>query len=298
MRSGVLLLLVAMSLTPALDGIAKDLGDLYSPLFICFLRYFSAGVLALGIASASGTPVTVPREDRFGQVFRTALMMAAMTALIAALGMVPMANAVGGFLIAPVVATLLSVVLLGEAMTLPKLAGSLVSFLGAFLIMRPEGGLETGTILAMAGGVLLGCYLAATRAAPPSSGPLVTLVVQSLLGSALIAPFVFSQGVPEISPALFLGALGLGGLSAASHFLTVAAYSRAEASVLSPFLYFNLLASVAAGFFWFGELPNMVSVLGLTGIAAGGLLTIVPIRAILVRWTVQLRADSTARAGN
>ena len=52
MRSGVLLILVAMSLTPALDGIAKDLGDLYSPLFITFLRYFTAGILALGISVA------------------------------------------------------------------------------------------------------------------------------------------------------------------------------------------------------------------------------------------------------
>lgn len=296
MRSGILLLLLAMSLTPALDGIAKDMGDLYSPLFICFLRFFTAGVLALGISLAVGNPISVPRGDRLGQVFRTALMMGAMTALIAALGMVPMANAVGGFLIAPVVATLLSVFLLGEAMTPLKLVGSLVSFIGAFLIMRPEGGLEAGTLLAMTGGVLLGCYLAATRAAPPSSGPLTSLVVQCLLGSAMIAPFAFSQGIPELGRTLILGAVSLGALSAISHFLTVAAYSRTEATVLSPFLYFNLLVSVAVGFFWFGELPNMISMLGLSSIAAGGLLMVVSVRQFLDRMNASVAARNRARA--
>ena len=42
-------------------------------------------------------------------------------------------------------------------------------------------------------------------------------------------------------------------ISAACHFLTVAAYQRADATLLAPFLYFNLLTAMAAGFLWFGE---------------------------------------------
>ena len=50
--------------------------------------------------------------------------MGAMTALIAALGMVPMAKAVGGFLIAPIVSGLLGILVWREPPTATRLAGS------------------------------------------------------------------------------------------------------------------------------------------------------------------------------
>ena len=61
------------------------------------------------MARGTGRRIVVPTGDRLGQVVRTALIMGAMTALIAALGMVPMAKAVGGFLIAPIVSGLLGI---------------------------------------------------------------------------------------------------------------------------------------------------------------------------------------------
>ena len=77
--------------------------------------------------------------------------------------------------------------------------------------------------------------------------------MQSLLGAALLAPFAFAGGLPALTPALLLGALALGPISAVCHFLTVAAYQRADATLLAPFLYFNLLTAMAVGFLFFGE---------------------------------------------
>ncbi len=284
MKSGVWLLLIAMSLTPAVDGIAKGLGESYTPMFIAFLRYFGAGIVALAFAMVTRRRVHIPRSDYLGQVFRTALIMGAMTALIAALALVPLANAVGGFLIAPIVSTALSVVLMGEKLTAARTVGSVLSILGAAIIMRPEGSLDIGTVLALVGGTLLGCYLAATRAATSSADALSTLIVQCLLGSVMLAPFAFADGVPKMSMQIPVGMLGLGVLSACCHFLTVAAYRRSEASLLSPFLYFNMIAAVLVGFLWFGETPTMVSMLGLAGIAGGGLVAISPASALRQIW--------------
>jgi drug/metabolite transporter (DMT)-like permease len=217
----------------------------------------------------------VPRDDRIGQLARTALIMGAMTALITALGMVPMAKAVGGFLIAPIVSGLLGILVWREAPTLPRLAGSALSFCGAAILMRPEAGIELGSVFALVGGALLGTYLAATRGARSQTDALSTLSVQSLLGSVMIAPFALAGGLPSLTPALLIGALMLGGISAACHFLTVAAYQRADAAQLAPFLYFNLLTAMAVGFVWFGETVSPVGLVGLTAIALGGLTTLV-----------------------
>lgn len=284
MKLGVGLLILAMLLTPAVDGVAKALSADHAPMTIAFVRYFSAGLIALGVAWGAGRRVVVAQGDRVGQLVRTALIMGAMTALIAALGKVPMAQAVGGFLIAPIVSGLLGIVVWREPATAPRLVGSGVSCLGAAVLLRPEAGLEPGCLLALLGGALLGTYLAATRGARGQTDALSTLAVQSLLGAGLIAPFAFAGGLPALSPSLMLGALVLGALSAVCHCLTVAAYQRAEATVLAPFLYFNLLTAMATGFLWFGETLAWSSLAGLLAIAAGGLVTLVdPARLALPR---------------
>jgi drug/metabolite transporter (DMT)-like permease len=275
MNLGVAFLVLAMLLTPAADGVAKSLAAEQSPVAIAFVRYLSAGLIALAVAGLAGRPIVVPRGDRAGQLVRTGLIMAAMTSLIAALGMVPMAKAVGGFLIAPVVSGLLGILVWREPPTAPRLAGSGLAFLGAALLLRPEAGLEPGCLLALLGGAFLGTYLAATRGAREATDALSTLAVQSLLGAALLAPFALAGGLPAGVPGLLPAALALGGISAACHFLTVAAYRRAEASVLAPFLYFNLLAAIAVGFLWFGETPAWSSLAGLLAIVGGGLAALV-----------------------
>ena len=267
-----------MLLTPATDGVAKLLSDGYDPPTIAFVRYLAAGLIAVAAARGAGRSIAVPAGDRLGQLMRTALIMGAMTALTAALGLVPMAKAVGGFLIAPVVSGLLGIAFWGERPTAARLAGSGLSFAGAALLLRPEAGVEPGCLLALLGGALLGAYLAATRGARAGADALSTLAVQSLLGAALLAPFALAGGLPAPTPALAGGALALGTLSAACHFLTVAAYRRAEATLLAPFLYFNLLTAAAAGWLWFGETLSGPTLLGLAAIAIGGLVTLVPAR--------------------
>ncbi len=274
MNVGVCFLILAMLLTPAVDGVAKTLSAEHSPMMIAFVRYFSAGLIALLVAKGTGRRIVVAHGDRVGQLVRTALIMGAMTALIAALGMVPMAKAVGGFLIAPIVSGLLGILVWREPPTATRLMGSAVSFMGAAILLRPEAGLEPGCIFALLGGALLGTYLAATRGSKSQTDALSTLAVQSLLGAGLLAPFALAGGLPALTPALLLGALALGTISAICHFLTVAAYQRADATLLAPFLYFNLLTAMAVGFFFFGETLAWTSIVGLLAIAAGGLITL------------------------
>ena len=276
MRQGVLLLIIAMFLTPGLDGIAKHLSLEYSPFFVCFLRYFSAGIVALFASKIIGQPIYVPKQGRLGQVVRTALLIGAMTCLITALSMVPMAHAVGGFLIAPLVATLLSVIFFKEALTTQRVIGALLSLGGALVISKPAASVEMGTLIALFGGALLGSYLAATRGTTASGGAFSSLAVQCLLGSLLLAPLAFANGPPPLDWSLLYSVLFLGVLSAIAHSLTVAAFERADASVLSPFLYFNLIAAIAVGYLWFNEVPSGWSMFGLLLIAGGGLVTIMP----------------------
>ena len=274
-----------MALTPLGDGLSRIAAESSSPLLVTAMRYLGAGGIGLVVACALARPVHVPRHDRAGIVMRTALVMAAMTLLVEALTLVPLATATGGFLIAPVAATVLSALVLRERLGPMRWAGTLVALAGAVLIARPSLDVSPGHLLgagaATLGGLLLGIWLVATRLAAfrrrqgVVADPLSTLVVQSLLGGAMLLPLALCAGRTEMAaPFATWPMLSLGVLTAACHFLTVTAYSRSEASLLSPFLYANLAFAVPVGSVWFGEWPDPPTLLGFVAIGAGGLLSL------------------------
>jgi drug/metabolite transporter (DMT)-like permease len=278
MHNGIPLILLSMSLTPVGDAMSKALAGSITPVTIVFLRYLAAGLLGLGLARMLSVPVRLPRAAVGGTLVQTALVIGAMTLLIAALGRVPLATAVGGFLVAPIVATLLGVLLLGERLTPARAAGGGVSFAGALLILKPTAVPNAGILLALAGGVMLGGFLVlARRARGGAQHPVAALALQCLLGAAMLAPFV---AIPRgaLTADLLGPALCLGLVTAATHFLTVAAYRRSEPAALAPFFYFNLIVAIVIGLVWFGEVPDLVTLAGLAGIVLGGLLSLAPAR--------------------
>jgi len=274
MRSGIFLILLSMSITPFGDALSKDLGAAQSPLTIVFLRYLVAGLVALALAAVTKTPVRVQRKELPGLFLQTALVILAMSCLVLALSMVSLAAAVGAFLIAPIVATLISVVVFGHVLTIPKICGSLLSFVGALLILRPGAEIEIGNLFALAGGLFLGAFLALSFRTPQSGGPVSNLAVQCLLGAGMLAPFAFA-GLPGFGLYHLPVIVGLGLVTAATHFLTVAAYRCTTAATLAPFFYFNLIAAVLIGLVWFGEVPTLMTFAGLAAILAGGLISLI-----------------------
>ncbi len=284
---GVALLLAAMTVVPFVDAAAKNLSDGQSPFFISFSRYFAAGCVALAVAALLRRPIVAPKSDWSGQIARTAMLMGAMTLLIMALSQAPMADALGAFFIAPIVSTVLAILVLKERATILRVAGVALGFGGAILIVRPEGALAPGAFLALGAGALFGCYLTATRRVADTGDDLSTLAIQCLLGSAMLAPFAFWRGIPSLDWGVVLQIAAMGGLSALCHFLTIFAYRFADATTLSPFMYFNLLTAGLVGYFLFGEIPTMVTVTGMSVVAASGLL-------IVLEGTGRFRSARTA----
>ena len=59
MNIGVAFLVLAMLLTPAVDGVAKSLSGEHTPMMIAFIRYLSAGLIAVLVAKGTGRAIVV-----------------------------------------------------------------------------------------------------------------------------------------------------------------------------------------------------------------------------------------------
>jgi drug/metabolite transporter (DMT)-like permease len=196
-----------------------------------------------------------------------------MTLYFLALARIPLATAISAFFIGPISAVVLSIFVLKERTTWPKIASLALGFLGALVILRPGGEISPGILLAFASGLSFGIYLVTTRLAAQKSDPLSTLAFQCAIGTLLLTPqAIASWALPQWSNIGFFLALGM--ISAFSHLLSIAAFRFAEASVLAPLVYLELIGAAVIGYYFFSEIPDNFTVIGAGLIIAAGLILV------------------------
>lgn len=258
---GIVLMSVAMLGIPIVDGIAKYLSANYSPLFIGWARYAVACLFVLPLAYRYHGRNIFPDEQRFAHLVRTAFLVTAMTLYFLAIARIPLALAVSAYFVGPIIAVVLSVLFLKEALTWRKVLSLGLGFIGSLIILRPSGEIEVGIIMAFGAGLFFALYLIATRQASQQSDPIKTLAFQCVVGTVLLSPqAAFTFDLPEIN-VLWLF-LGLGVFSAIGHILTIMAFRLADASTLAPLVYLELVGTAVIGFLIFAEVPTYTTIFG------------------------------------
>lgn len=241
-----------------------------APFFVAWTRYLFG--LAL-LAPFALRPTALKLLTNWRIWVRSALQTVTIVTILTALQTEPIANVFGAFFLGPMVSYILSVWLLREQGSAARIILLLIGLGGVFLVVKPGFGMTTGIGWALLSGCFYGTFLTASRWVAPYGKPLHLLLTQLLIGTLLLTPFGLSF-VPPITPTL----AGLVGWSAAASMLgnlfLVLAYARAGASVLAPFVYVQLVGATLYGVVFFGNLPDMLSAIGLAIIFASGFATL------------------------
>ena len=277
---GIALMAGSMLIIPSSDAIAKYLSGAHSAPFLSWARYVAAlGFLLPVVAIAqwrSPEPLIAPGQ-LLPQIIRTAFLVSAMTLYYMAITHVPLADALGAYFVAPIIATLLATLILRERLDWRRLAAVGFGFGGALLVVRPGAETSSGTLIALASGALMACYLVMTRATAKASSPLSTLTLQLALGIAMLTPFViFQWSMPDREGIMLILLMGL--ISAASNLMTISAFRFAQVSTLSPLVYLELVGATALGLVIFGDFPAPATWAGIAVIVIAGLIVVAPRR--------------------
>jgi drug/metabolite transporter (DMT)-like permease len=271
----LILMTIAMLSIPIVDGLAKHLSVGYSPLFLGWARYAVASLIVLPITAAIHGPRLLPTERRASHVFRAVFLVTAMTLYFLAIARIPLATAASTFFVGPIMAVVLSVIVLKERLTPRKALSLTLGFVGSIVILRPGGSMDPGILLALGSGIFFAFYLIATRHAAQDSDPFKTLAFQCVLGTVLLTPqAAVSWSAPASIDLLFFAGLGL--FSAISHLLSIAAFRLADASTLAPLVYVELIGAALVGYLAFDEIPGMPTVVGAGLIIVAGLILLRP----------------------
>lgn len=282
---GMTIMIVAALAVPSLDAIAKFLGGTISPMQVAFTRYAVQMVILVGVLLITRRTILTPGVVAVMPklAFMGLLMASSVSALFWSLLYLPLATALAIFFVEPLILTLFGAVFLGERVGWHRRAAILVGFVGAIVVLRPNiaafGWAAILPVIAAAGFAGMLTTLRTMR------GSLDTLRTQAWSGgfSTLFLGLALAVGVATEVPLLQLTQpttpewgllLLLGAMATGFQLLFTIAIRLAEASVLAPFQYLEIVTATALGYIIFNEFPDALTWTGTAIILASGLYVI------------------------
>ena len=262
---GVALMLMAMMLLPFLDVVAKFLGQQGMPVMqIVWARMAFGALLTLPFVLKHGGPAAICPDQPWYHTLRAALLIAATFLFFTALKYLPIADALAIFFVQPLILTAISPFVLGEKVGPRRWAAVCVGFIGTLIIIRPGmAEVNPGTFYALGAGAALACYFAMTRRIAGRAPAMVTTFHTSLIGAVLTTAMILTTWqtpAPTQWGLLFL----IGLIATVGHYCIVRAYDHAEASLLAPLAYTEMVMATFVGWWFFGDLPDGYTLLGVS----------------------------------
>ena len=239
------------------------------PFIVAWSRFFLAALMLLPFSRL--TPRELPALLNRSVLLRAVFIVCGICCILTALKTEPIANVFGAFFVGPVVSYILAIVFLGERPSIQRNLLLAIGFAGVMLVVKPGFGSSAGMAYALAAGTFYGAYLVMTRALAGSFRPRFLLISQLLIGAVVLAPFGLRSNFPVPDMPLFalllISAVG----SAVGNYLMVMASRKAEASLIAPLVYSQLISATGLGIVVFGDWPDLISLAGLMLIAVSGL---------------------------
>jgi drug/metabolite transporter (DMT)-like permease len=270
---GIALILASTVFLGASDVTAKYLSASLPSIEIAWIR-FLVFALIMSPAMLPGSPLFALRTDRRGlHLLRGAALLGSSLFFISGLRYLPIAEASATGFVSPLFVTALSIIFLGEKVGLRRWIATALGLLGVIIILRPgTGAFHPAAFFPLVSALAWACTLIMTRMMSGSERAVTTMTYSSIAGVCILSTLVpFVWVAPTWHDILF--GVFIGVASTAGQWIVVLAFRYADASVLAPFSYTQLLWVSILGFLVFGEVPDIWTITGAAFIVASGLYT-------------------------
>ena len=268
---GASLMVLAMLAIPLSDGLVKLLSEHHPVLFLNWMRFFIGGIVFVPLAFVFSRGARVRMNELLSLTWRTTFHVIATSLYFLAIARIPLADALGAYFVAPIVAVIVAAWYLRERISRLQIVAVIVGFMGAMIVVRPGASINIGMIYAVLSGVVFGLFLVLTRKAGQTIAPLTTLGFQCLAGTFLLLPVAIYYWAPIAwSDMALIFAAGI--IWSFGHLAIVKAFSLAPTSVLAPIVYMEIVGGAGIGYVLFGDLPSLVTTGGILLVVLAGLL--------------------------
>ncbi len=280
--AGVALQLAALATFVVMDTLIKLLAAGYPVTQVMWARFlFGFITVAIALRLTAGH---VPWRSRAPgwQTLRSLTLAACNFLFTTALVHIPLADATAVGFASPLFTITLAAIVLKESVGWRRWVGVAIGLLGVVVLLRPPfifaaEPVHWAMLLPLGTAALFAVYQILTRRLAGLDDPRTTIFHTSLAAAVVMSatmPLAWTWPTAGGWAALVL----LGILGGAGHGLLVLAFARAPASLLAPMSYTQIIWAVLAGALVFGDIPDVLTVVGMAIVAVGGILVALPDR--------------------
>jgi drug/metabolite transporter (DMT)-like permease len=269
---GIGLMCLTVAVFACLDTTAKYLGTQMDPLQVAWARYTSAFVLTMLVSNPVTKPGLMKTKRPVLQVVRALLLVASTVLNFFALRWLQLDEALSIIFTFPFIVAIASGPILGEWLGWRRWTAICVGFGGVLLITRPGfGEFNPGAALSVASVTCYGFYAVLTRMVSRVDANQTSLFYNNFIGALVMLPVIpFVWQMPSSWTAILL-MVGIGALGSVGHFFMISAHKLAPASVLSPYIYTQLIWVAILGYLVFDHVPNELTMVGAAIVICSGL---------------------------
>ncbi len=268
-RQGILLALASFAMFTGMDTVVKLLSGQWHVLQVMLFTSGGALLTTFVVAKVRGGLHRLRTRMLRRHLARWVISFTSTVLVFSSYGQLSLADVYAILFTLPLIATALSVPLLKEQVGWRRWSAVGVGFCGVLVMLGPAGGAEPVRLMVVLGAFLHACatlFLRWMRSGEPVETFALYGNVMTVVIAGLAMPFV------GIMPAPWEAGIGLvaGIIAGCAFMLLVRAYHLAEAGIIAPFQYSQMLYGLVVGFLLFGDVPAWTTVLGALIVAASG----------------------------
>jgi drug/metabolite transporter (DMT)-like permease len=264
---------VACALFPVMNSMVKLLTGIYSFEEVVWVRLATHLVLISAVFLPRRGMALLRTRAPMQQVICSLGLLGATFFFFSAAKYVGVTEAIAISFVSPLAVTFLAWPLLGERITVVRLASVVIGFAGVLIVIRPGSSVfQWASLMILASAVSYAVYQIIVRRVAAVDSP-ATTAFYSALGCTLVASFFvpFAWKTPDNwrDAAMMLSLGFFGGFG---HYCVARAFSYAPANLIAPLNYTQMIGSVIIGYLMFAEIPDFYTWVGSAVIIAAGLL--------------------------
>ncbi len=258
---GILWVLIGTLSFAANDLLVKTLGKTMSPFQLAFFRYSLGFVIMLPVFYRMG--LSELRTSRPGiHIVRLLIACTAQVGVYTAVVYLPLADATALAFSRILFTTVVAVIVLREVVSGSRWSATVAGFVGVVVMVRPGGHIDPVVFVAIGAACTFAVANIMIRMMSTTESPNRILFYYQAGGILVfVGPAIWFWQTPA-SLMAWLMCAGIGLLTAFGMIGFIRGFAVGEASVIGPTEYVRLIFAAAFGFFLFGEVPDVWTIVG------------------------------------
>ncbi|WP_375173785.1 DMT family transporter [Pseudooceanicola sp.] len=268
---GILFALLGFALFSTHDVVVKSLGGVYAPFQIIFFSVLFSFPIASIMLMRDATPGTLRPVHPGWVAARTFAAVIGTICAFYAFSVLPLAEVYAILFASPLLITILAIPILGEKVRLNRGLAVIVGLIGIVVVLRPGQAVPTLGHLAALTAAIGGAFSSVVVRRIGAEERSVVLLLYPLVANFV----VMGAAIPFVYEPMPVSDLGRTALTALLAFIgmncMIYAYRHAEAALIAPMQYSQILWALLFGALFFDESPDTTTLAGAGIVIASGL---------------------------